>query len=267
MQIQKNLLWIDVLVLLALPIASAFISILFRMPYLVSTVLFYGTPGIYLSLRFGRAWQVAKGFFFAFIASVPFVIVVDYIGTTSGLWHVPTTVFSGRFLSVIPLEDFIWMLAATYTIVVTYELLFNEGKQELVDRRMWHFGLSGLLGLGIFFVLLGSQQQTIFAWHSQFAYLYLGTIFFLIPAMLFLVRFPEFLRHSLPIVGYFLYMTFLFETTATFLQQWVFAGSYLFPALNLFGNNPIPYEELFFVGVVGPLAAIAFFEFFDDDPI
>ena len=61
-------------------------------------------------------------------------------------------------------------------------------------------------------------------------------------------------------MGYFTYLTLLFEIVATFLKQWIFSGAYIFSPLNIFGNTPIPLEELFFVGFVGPLAAVAFYE-------
>jgi len=248
-----------------IPIAGALVSIGFNAPYLLSILLFYGAPGIYCALRFGHRWQAIKALFFAVVASFPFALVVDYIGTVSGVWYAPHTLFPGRFLDIIPWEDFIWMAVAAYTIIVLYEIFLDRGKREFADRRMWHFVLFSLLGLSAFFLVLASGNQGAFVWGSQYAYLYLGVAFFLLPAALFLWRFPQFLIRFLPVAGYFLYLTALFEITATHLQQWIFTGSYLLPPLNTLGNNPVPYEELFFVGVVGPLAAIALYEFFDDD--
>ena len=71
------------------------------------------------------------------------------------------------------------------------------------------------------------------------------------------------LMKSLPVMGYFLYITILFEFSATTLQQWVFTGEYLLPPLIAFGNA-IPWEESFFVGIVGPLATNLGYEFFDN---
>lgn len=265
MEISHRLSWIDRLVLVGLPIVAGVISVLLNTPYLVSILLFYGAPGFYVAFRFGHTWQAIKGFLFAVITSLPFAVVVDYIGTASGVWYVPKTLFSGRFLDVIPVEDMLWMFCATYTVVMLYEVFCDKGKHELVDRRMRYFVILALSALGVFFLAVALGNSSLFAWQSRYTYLALGALFFLLPALLFLWRFPQFRRRSLPLVGYFLSLTVAFEFTATTLGQWVFTGKYLLPPLIVFANNPIPYEELFFVGIVGPLTVVALYEFFDDD--
>lgn len=256
---------IDYIVLFCLPIIAILVSVKFTAPYLVSIFLFYALPGIYLSFRYGHVWQVNKGLIFAILVATPFAIIVDFIGTQSGLWYVPNTLFSQRFLGIIPWEDFVWMITATYTMIIIYETLFDKSKRELINKRMWYFCSSAFLVLGSFFLLLifGNSQWLVFK--NDYTYLLLGTVFFLLPAILFTAKFPKFIKKSLPLMGYFLYLTLLFEITATFLTQWTFSGTYISPVLNIFGNTPIPFEELFFVGFIGPLAAIAFYEFFDDD--
>jgi hypothetical protein len=78
-------------------------------------------------------------------------------------------------------------------------------------------------------------------------------------------HFPKFLKKSLWVVGYFLYATILLELTTTHLNQWIFGGTYITKPFSLFGFGYVSFEELFFVGVVGPFAAIALYEYFDDD--
>jgi hypothetical protein len=50
---------------------------------------------------------------------------------------------------------------------------------------------------------------------------------------------------------------------AVHLHYWEFEGHYLIPMLDVPGVGPIPYEELFFVGVVGPVAGVAMYELLD----
>jgi lycopene cyclase domain-containing protein len=265
MEFRHRFSWIDVVIFSGLPCAAVTTSILLDTPYLVSILLFYGAPGIYVTFRFGQSWQALKGLLFAIIVSTPFAIVVDYIGTISGLWYVPQTLFKERFFGVIPFEDVLWMLSASYTVVVMYEILFDTGKHELIDRRIRYFVFFAFLVLSVFFLALATGNHALLKWDSRYAYLLLGATFFLIPALLFMWHFPKFLRRSAFLVGYFLYLTVTFEITATLLGQWVFMGRYLISPLIIFANDPIPYEELFFVGVVGPLAVVALYEFFDDD--
>lgn len=261
----KHLRLQDKILLILFPIIATIISIFLVNSYPISTILFYGVPGIYLLLRFGHLWQGKKGLLFAIVVATPFAIIVDYIGIKSGLWYTPKSYSAVRFLGVIPWEDFLWMITATFTMIIIYETLLDKGKHELLDHRMLYFILSAAIVLSSFFLLLLVGRSDLFAFDSQYTYLAIGSLFFLLPAILFIIKFPKFLKRFLPLSGYFLYLTILFEITATYLGQWIFTGKYLLSLLNIFGNTPVAYEELFFVGVIGPMAAIAFYEFFDDD--
>lgn len=264
LKIVRHLQLRDKILLVLFPVFAVIFSVNFFNSYPLSTILFYGVPGIYLSLRFGHLWQEKKGSLFAILVATPFAIIVDYVGIKSGLWYTPKSYLAIRFLGVIPWEDFLWMITGTYTIVMIYETLLDKGKHELLDRRMLYFILSAIIVLSAFFLLLIIGGSNIFVFNSEYTYLFLASVFFLLPAVLFILKFPKFLKKFLPLSAYFLYLTVLFEITATYLHQWVFTGKYLIPPLNIFGNASVAYEELFFVGIIGPMAAVAFYEFFDN---
>jgi len=262
---KKKLKWFDILVLLVLPILAALISVYLINLYPVATFLFYGLPGIYLAFRFGHVWEEEKAVLFAVLVSTPFAIIVDYIGIKSGIWYTTRSLFAHRFLNTIPWEDFFWMAVATYTMIVIYQTLLEaHDKKEIVDNRMLYFLISALFVLGCFFSLLIVGHENLFAFDSQYTYLFLGSLFFLLPAVLFLMKFPKFLKRLWPLSLYFLYLTTFFEVIATYLNQWTFNGEYILPPLDIFNRAPIAIEELIFVGLVGPIAAVAFYEFFDN---
>ncbi|HLC66029.1 MAG TPA: hypothetical protein VJK52_00130, partial [Candidatus Nanoarchaeia archaeon] len=252
----------DYTFLLLFPIVGVMLSQWFHLPYLLSILLMYGAPGLYLALRYEKSWEITKGLIFTLVVATPCAIIVDMIGTRSGIWYVPKSLFP-RIFGVIPVEDIIWLYAAVFTVLILYAVLYGSGKHELVDRRMWLFALPALLALSTFFFVLASADRNTLSFRSPYAYTLLGTVFFLIPTSSLLYRFPKMLMKSLPVMGYFLYITILFEFSATTLQQWVFTGEYLLPPLIAFGNA-IPWEEFFFVGIVGPLATILGYEFFDN---
>lgn len=156
------------------------------------------------------------------------------------------------------------MFAGTYLIIIFYQTFLDYGKRELVDSKIVRFIIPGAIALGIFFFLVATNYLH-FLYHSKYTYLTLCSLFFLLPSTLFLIRFPKFLKKSVGIIGYFFYVTMLFEFTATQLNQWIFTGMYIVKPISLFGLGFVPFEELFFVGIVGPITAIAFYEFFDDD--
>ena len=259
-----NLSASEKLTLVMLPIIGVLVSIIFSVPYIISVFLFYVIPATYLAFKFGHLWQEKKAVIFSIFFATPFIVIVDYIGIKSGIWYTPHSLFATRFLSTIPFEDFVWMFAGTYTIVAIYETLLDKSKHELADRRMFYFILPAIFALGVFFLLLLLGDPQIFSFNSKYTYLVLATIFFLLPALIFLIKFPKFFRKILPLIGYFFYLTFLFEITATYLGQWIFNGQYIIPPLNVFGNAPIAWEELFFVGIIGPITGVAFYELFDN---
>jgi lycopene cyclase domain-containing protein len=257
---------LDILILIGLPILSFIFSLLLRSPYHVfTTLLFYGLPAAYLILRYREYSFALKDLIFILIVSTPFAIIIDYIAILSGFWFDPQSIFGARFLGVIPGEDFIWMFAATYLVIIFYQTFIDKGKRELIDKRVGRLAVPAAMLLAIFFIMVAANNTQYFLWSGRYGYLALGTLFFLLPSVLFLWRFPRFLKKSLWVIIYFCYVTLLLELTATHLNQWVFMGEYIIKPFFLFGFGPVPLEELFFVGVVGPIAGIAFYEFFDDD--
>ena len=256
---------IDCFWLGTIPLVSVLLTICLRTPYLLSIFLFYGAPAIYISFRFLHLRQILKGVIFVVIVTIPFSIVVDYIGISSGVWYVPATLFSNRFLGVIPWEDFVWMFVATYSIFAIYVACVGNGTPKLINRRMGHFMLFAILGLSCFFLVLALGGRVVFVWPTRYAYFCVGLLFFLMPAAVLWRRSLKMLLRFFPFILYFLYLTVAFEMSVSVLALWIFPGTYLFPPLILFGQNPIPYEELFFVGIVGPLAAAGFYQYFEGE--
>jgi hypothetical protein len=251
-------------VLAIVPIIGIILSFRFVLPYAVSTILIYLLPGLYLDLDQRACRSIPRHFLFAIVVSIPFAIIADYIGTRSGLWYVPQSIFPWRFMGVIPYEDFLWMIAAVYVIVSLY------GRSEAQDKRVVfmnggrRFVFSSTLILIVFFIL-NHLYPALFVWHTPWAYAILGIILFLIPAIIWLSSTTDPIRKVLPIIGYFFYLTLLLEITGTHLGDWLFQGKYLFPMFAPFGLGAIPFEEFFFVGVVGPMAAIGLYEYFGCD--
>ncbi|MFZ3019949.1 MAG: hypothetical protein WA051_00260 [Minisyncoccia bacterium] len=255
---------IDLCALILIPIFAVILSVFFHSKYLISVLLFYFAPALYLIIRYRNYSFELKDLIFTIVFATPFAIVVDYIGTISGLWLAPSSIILPRFLGVIPLEDFLWMFTGTYLIIILYQSFFDRGKHELVDHKIWRFILPATMLMGLFLYLVDVNYQ-IFFWPGKYTYLVLCSVFFLFPATLFLSRYPKFFKKILAVTSYFFYVTFLFEFTATYLKQWIFTGSYIVNPISLFGFGSVAIEELFFVGIVGPIAAIAFYEYFDDD--
>ncbi len=258
-----TLTFLDKSLLLGLPLVSWIATSKFEIPYLLSIAIFYGLPGLYINIRQREAWRVAKIVVFSAMASVPFTVIVDFIGTVSGAWFVPRTVL-GHFLNVIPFEDFLWFATAAYTVIVLHESTLRRAKREIVHANMRQFSFAACVLLTAFF-LVRELMPALLVWQGRFTYMALGLVFFVLPATLILFRYHKLFGATLPLACYFFYLTIVFEAVATRYNQWTFPGQYLIPPLYILGSGPIPYEELFFVGFVGPFAAVAFYEYFDND--
>jgi lycopene cyclase domain-containing protein len=259
-----NRLFKDGFTLLALPLAGAAVSLWLKTPYLASIFLFYGLPGAYITVASLQWWQAVKGATFAAIVALPLTTIMDFIGTSRDVWYVPQTIFPTRFLGVIPWEDFVWLFAATYTIVVFFQAYLDEGKREVINPKMWYFAAFASLLLVLFFSALAFGEEAILLAQDRYSYLWLGAFFVGLPSGLYLGLFPQTAKRSTPLIAYFFYVTFLFELTAALLRQWTFPRTYLLAPVIFLGHS-IPYEEFVFVGVGGPMAAMMFYKLCDDD--
>lgn len=253
----------DILYLIAFPLLASCIIWFFDPGYLFAIVLFYLLPSFYLFFRSPNVRRV-KSVLFTLIVSTPFAIVVDHVGTVSDIWYVPKSLISNRFLGTIPWEDFVWMFAATFLCVTLYQTFSDKSSKKIVSRKIVPFIIGSsmvLIAFGLVYAL--SPEKLIL--NSPYAYLILGTIFFLLPTILLTIRHPKIFKKYLKIIPYFFYVTLLFEIFATEMNYWVFTGTYLMAPLTFFGLGFIALEELLFVGIVGPAAATVFYEQFDDD--
>jgi hypothetical protein len=166
-------------------------------------------------------------------------------------------------MGLLPYEDFSWMIFAVYTMVALYDYFKGSrgGDATLMNRRMWRFIIPAIIALVCFFSL-AYTNPAFFVWNTPWAYVFLGLVFFALPAIIFFFLAKYSWGHAIRVAGYFLYLTILLEITGSILKDWVFSGSYLFAPLVI-GAVTIPWEELFFVGIIGPFAAIGFYEYFN----
>lgn len=249
---------IDVWTAAVTPAIATITTLAFSLPYLVSILLFYGLPGLIVGIRHQSWTTIGKSALFAGITSIPVGVVVDYVGTSSGIWYVPRTLFPIRFVGLIPFEDLLWLSAATFFILVEFLSAAPSIESFEVDHRLAKYSVVSYCVAAVL-VSLAKSYPGIAEWRDPYAYLVLGLLVFALPStvILTLSRF-EFSRTAI-VVASFLYATVAFEVAATILGQWSFPGHYSITPLNFFGISSIPIEELVFVGVFGPLTTIAFY--------
>lgn len=250
---------IDLIVLILLPIISVFTSLFFQTSFLISTLLFFGMPGVYLSFRSKKA--IKKAVVFSFIITIPTGFVFDYLGVLNKSWYVPKTLFPFRLLGVVPIEDFIWAFLLAYLGVLFYEYFSDKGRDEKISKNIKFLVLAWSGLLVVFFILLSVKPEALYI---SYFYFWGGTIFLLLPTVIFLFFFPKVITKFVKTAVYFFVLAILFELTALQLNQWAFPGEHFIGWVELFGYK-FPFEEFFFWFIMAAVAGLSYYEFFADD--
>lgn len=265
---------IDLVILILLPILTVLISLAFKTNFLISTLLFFGLPSIWLSFRHKGA--IKKSFLFSILFTVPLVFIVDYIMVVSKGWYIIDTVFSFRLFKLIALEQFIWGILFCYFLIMFYEYFLDRPEKKsifeflkltrpkskgAINKAMEDLSWFLFLCLLIFFIILTIEPQIL---KIHFPYLILGTIIILIPLTLFLFKFPNFWLRFIKATLYFAYLAVIVEFIGIKLHHWIFPGTEFLGLIPFFGFI-IPFEEYFFYFTLGAAGFLAYYEFFDDD--
>ena len=242
------------------PIFASFTSIYFRTNFLTSTILFFGIPAIYLSLRNQNV--VNKSIIFSLICGVIGSFIVDSYGILNQSWFVQTSVFSFR-IGGVPIEDLIWGSLLTYNIVLFYEHFIDKGKHNLKDTKFKYLIIILLLIL-IIFTLFYLLQSSILV--TKYAYLKLGIVVIFLPTISFLSAFPRLVSKFLKTGVYFFIQGLMFELTGITLNYWGFKdGANRFIGWVSFGSLKFPLEEFIFWMILFSTCVLSYYEFFDDD--
>lgn len=248
---------LDVLVLILLPLLAVFASLVLKTNLIISTMLFFGLLALYLSWRTKRG--IKRAMLFSFVVSTCF-IVIDYIVVGDQGWYVPT-IFPFRILGRVPMEDYIWYIFSSYTMLIFYEHFIDKGSHCLVAPNMKYF-------LSLLAVVVIGFGVTYFIWPNllavDFAYIKLGIIIIILPVLTMLVAYPKFLSKFILVATYFFFLNIIHELTALTLGLWSFPGVHFIGWVEILGRR-FPFEEFIFFILLGPIALLSYFEYFDDN--
>ncbi len=116
--------------------------------------------------------------------------------------------------------------------------------------------------LGIFAFLYAFNPAIL---RINYFYLKMGIVLALAPVAAMLLKFPKFWNKFLNLTVYFFVFNFIYEITAIKLGQWSFPAEHQLIGIVQFMGARFAVEELFFWMILTAAAAVAFYEFFDDD--
>jgi len=222
----------------------------------------FGIPGVLLTGNIKNKKVINRIVIAALLGSIILATIIDYLGFLNHSWFVIDTIFPFRIMNMIPLEDPIWALLWVYLILATYESRFKTGNKSLLGKRAkYWFLLNGFafLALVTTFLINPMLLQTI-----PYYYLISGTILALIPTILFLKFYPKYISSFLKVASYISLVSFLDEIVALKLNHWTFYGGKFLMLIKIWGVN-LPFEELFFFILIGPVFVLCYYEFLDGD--
>ena len=257
MQSKINL--IDKIIILLLPILAAIISFIFHVNAFWSVLLFFVVPSIYLSFRSPK--QIKRILTFSAFASVPVIIMVDYIAHVSRQWLIPHSVLHFRMFGLVTIEVIIWALFNFYFVIIFYKHFLDRAYfKKLLPSRMLNM-LILIVSLMIAFIvtyIFAPEKLNI-----PYFYLWFGLIIILIPIVIEFSQYPKVISKFFITACYFFYVSFLYEVTALKLDWWLFPNSTFIGQVNIFGVN-FPFEEMFFWLILFSMACLTAFERFDE---
>ncbi len=248
---------IDTIALLTLPFLSGALCLFFDANLLVLTLFFFGLPALLLSVR--QPTHIKKVLFFSLVTAIPVAIIIDYLCVADQSWYVFESVFPRLFGKVV-VEDILWLVLMTYDICFLSEY-FKQSHSQIhkhITRIAAIFGI--LLFLFLAFVFMSPETLQI-----PYAYLWIGLLFVVLPIILFLPQFPQFLKIFITISFLFIPTLLLAELTGLKLNLWEFSGGHLLGHVSLFGLS-FPFEELIFFIILSISATLSYYEFFANNP-
>jgi len=229
------------------------ISLFLELNLFMATLLFWGVPAVYLSVVNRRA--IPAALLFSLAAALTFGLMVDYLGFINHVWDTPESIFSYWAFSLIPIENPMWSFLYIYIVVMVYECLANKKPSRPTKRFFWF--IAALVLLAVVVHLASDRIDAL----RNIPYLYLsaGLLFFVAPSVLFLAKYPKYLHNFVATACYMLPIAFANEVVGLTLGHWYFPSEAdLLGRLSVLGVA-IPFEELFFFIVIGPIAILTYY--------
>lgn len=252
--------FIDAVILAFLLIFAFIITFVFKTNFLVSTILFFVFPSIYLSAR--DRGVIRKSAIYSLLFTVPLTTFLDYMAVLDRSWFVPETIFNSRLFGVVPYEDFIWAFFFVYLIIVFYEYFLDYGKKkDRLPKSVLPMVLIFNILLVVFFIILKINPDLL---HVEYFYLKGGIIVALFPLMLVFAFFPLLLKKCFVTTIYFSPLFLSFELAGLYAGQWEFnEGKFI----GMVGISKLlfPVEELVFWIILGSVWILSYYEYFADD--
>ncbi len=246
----------DLLIILVLPLLTGALILLLNLNFLITTLLFFGLPSLFLSIKNPK--EVFKAIIVSLFGGTVNSFIAEYAATTHNLWQVQT-VFPFKLLGLLPVEELIWGILLLYSIIMFYDYFLDKSR-HLIKIKRYLIGFIYFLSLTFISFVIRPNVGAI----SPYFYLMVGLIGLVLPSVVYLIYQPtsflKFFKTSL----YTFYVGIIFEIISVKLGHWVFTGDKFIAWIEFWGAK-FPFEELLCWQIVVAFAILAYYELFGDD--
>ena len=242
------------------PILAAILSFAIKANYFFSIILFFGVPSLILSFKNKKL--IKKAALFSLILGFPMTLILDHMAHRAKAWFILQSVLPFRLFGTVTGESILWGFLIVYFIVMYYEYFLEHKLEDKLYAPNLKYLMMLFFGLFLLFLTVLITNPTLLC--VDYFYLKAGLLLGLLPILSVLFQFPNLLTKFFKTGTYFFYLTFIMEITALKLGQWTFPGEQFLGWVTLFGVA-FPFEELFFWMILGAIAILSYYEFFDDD--
>ena len=250
---------IDWVLMMALPLVATAAAWIFNLNFLSTTLLYFGVPALYLSLR--KPKLVKKTLMFCVMFAVPLWVIFDHLSYLDRSWFVPNSAL--RLLrNSLPIETLVWSFTWMYFVIIWWEFFVDKSKNRAKFSKKMKYLVAFVTVLLIMFGMLYLIRPALL--HIPYFYVNLGIFFISVPIVVALVHTRRLVWKFWPLGIYFLLVAGLTEWVGLTHNHWVFGGTNYLGGLKLWGSF-LPIDEIIFWLLLGAPGLISWYEMFADD--
>ncbi|MBT6691115.1 hypothetical protein HOB10_02160 [Candidatus Parcubacteria bacterium] len=245
----------DFIILIVWNIIAFTLSFIIGINYIITAVLFFLIPSIYISLK--NKDLIKKSTLFSILFSTPTVVIFSYLAHKDGAWK-NYSIINLYIFNTYPIDDFIWGILYVYYMVIFYEYFFDKNKKHIPNIFYKFIKALTIITLSFLLLIILIPQ-----FYIPYVYI-LGvlTMFILLPCII-LINYKKIMQKLTPFLFYFFYMFMLYEYVANIKGNWSFPGQHFIGHFKIFSIS-FPLEEFLWALLAAP-AVIVYYEFFADD--
>lgn len=226
-------------------ILVALLGVAFDFSYLVSTLLFFVIPSLYVTVKRPELFKTLS--VYAVAIGIPFALIIDAIGLYNHAWW-ETTVFPIRIFGLVTFDTILWAILYAYTIPALYEYFFIKRNIISLPKKFWQFEFYLLIILTIFIFAFSVHPD----WFAipYFYTIFVG-LFYVLTCIVGLINRPKEFSKLLMQCLFFSTLLFIGEIGALAAHQWGFSGNEYLGMIHI-GELTFPFEEMIWILVGVP---------------